>query len=363
MNKVNWNKSKRRQVIVAMSGGVDSSVAALLMVKAGYDVVGVTMRLFANPFEGSAVGRSCCSTDDVNDARAVCRAIGIRHLYLDFQKEFEKYVINYFVSEYERGYTPHPCIACNDKMKFDFLFRRAKLMDTDVVATGHYARIKQVDDTFLLLKGKDPYKDQSYVLFGLNQNQMRNILLPVGSFSKQTIREIAQLDKLPVADKPDSQDICFIPFGNYREFIEQRLQKKTPGNIVDTKGNVLGTHTGIHNFTIGQRKGLPRISTRPMYVKSIEQKSGRVTVGHAEELFAREATLQRVNWITAKPAHNITASVRIRYNAKEEIATVIPTDKSSARVVFDNPVRAITPGQAAVFYEGSQLIGGGIITE
>ena len=356
---------KQKYAVVAMSGGVDSSVAALLLAKAGYKVVGVTMRLFANPFDGSETGgRSCCSTDDVNDARAVCRIIGARHLYLNFEKEFEEHVISYFVDEYQKGRTPHPCVACNDKMKFDFLMKRAALMNADVVATGHYARIKQsADNRFLLLKGKDATKDQSYVLFGLNQNQMRKILLPIGEFTKEGIREVARSERLPVADKPDSQDICFVPFGNYREFIEERVKTSTPGEVVDSNGKVLGMHSGVHNFTIGQRKGLPLASnsSRPVYVTAINPSNGRVTVGHAESLLSREALVGKVNWLDGEPKGKLHASVRIRYNGREERALVEPMPNGSAKILFDSQMRAVTPGQPAVFYQGDVLLGGGLL--
>ncbi len=357
-------RTNGKRAVVAMSGGVDSSVAAMLLAREGYEVIGVTMRLFAAPFEGAGrLSRSCCSLEDVDDARTTCRRIGARHFYLNFEKEFKRHVIDYFVAEYENGRTPHPCIACNDKMKFEFLMRRADAMEADVIATGHYARIAKGQCKFQLLRGADPLKDQSYVLYNLRQEHMAKLRLPIGEFTKDTIRSMARDADLPVADKPDSQDICFVPFGNYREFVEERMQKSAPGEIVDDNGHVLGRHSGVHNFTIGQRKGLPIVkgSTRVSYVYSINSGTGQVRVGPAHLLMRRNALATRVNWIDGEsPKTAFPASVRIRYNGREEDAVVIPHN-DDARILFSQPMRAITPGQAAVFYDDDRVIGGGVL--
>ena len=248
-----------QRVVVAMSGGVDSSVAACLLHQQGYDVIGVTMRLWSEDTINASTGnhQGCCSIEDVEDARRVCQLLGIPHYFMDFQREFSDHVMDYFVSEYERGRTPHPCIACNDKMKFDFLLQRAKFMDATYVATGHYARISQdkADGQYRLLAGIDGSKDQSYVLFNLGQETLANLLFPVGEYTKAEIRDIAREAGLPVANKPDSQEICFIPQGDYREFLRTRLTPQ-PGDIVNASGDVLGSHKGIEYYTVGQRRGL-----------------------------------------------------------------------------------------------------------
>ncbi len=363
---LNQNSERKLRVVVAMSGGVDSSVAATLLARQGHEVVGVTMRLFNSPFQNSGkLGKSCCSLEDVEDARTTCRIIGAKHYYLNFEKEFEQHVIDYFVSEYEQGRTPLPCVACNDRMKFDFLMKRATLMGADALATGHYARIQtESDGSKVLLRGTDSTKDQSYVLFNLRQKQMCNLILPIGGFSKNRIRAIAVEEGLPVADKPDSQDICFIPTGGYRKFVEKRLATKKTGIVADADGNVLGEHGGIHRFTIGQRKGLPINdgTRRPTYVTSIDPNSGVVTVGSATDLLKLEVFASGVNWISgAPPPKNAKVSAKIRYSGNEESATVEMTQTDRAVVRFDRPMRAVTPGQAIVFYDGEAVLGGGFI--
>ena len=360
------NSTKKMRVLVAMSGGVDSSVAAALLARAGHEVIGVTMRLFNSPFEGSGrLSKSCCSLEDVEDARTTCRIIDARHYYMNFEREFEEHVINYFVSEYERGRTPHPCLACNDRLKFDFLMSRADVMNADMLATGHYARISEDQNgNIKLLRGADATKDQSYVLYNLRQQQISRLLFPVGGFSKDEIRDIARKEGLPVADKADSQDICFIPSGGYKKFVEKRLSTSTPGVVIDIKGNVLGEHDGIHQFTIGQRKGLPNNvhSVRPTYVTSINSRSGTITVGCAEDLLRHQVYVSSLNWISGQPpASNVDMTTRVRYRGAEELATVEMLSDDSARVVFCKPMRAVTPGQAIVFYHGEEALGGGFI--
>lgn len=359
------NGKKKKRAVVAMSGGVDSSVAAALLARDGYDVIGVTMRLFNAPSEKVArLNKSCCSIEDVEDARNVCRKIGAKHYLLNFEEEFQRHVVDYFVSEYERGRTPHPCLACNDRLKFEFLIRRAELMDADMVATGHYARIRHVDGQYELLAGVDGLKDQSYVLYTLSQEQLAKLSLPIGDYSKDEIRDVARELGLAIADKPDSQDICFIPDGDYNRFIEPRLKRKSPGDIVDTEGNVLGNHDGIHGFTIGQRKRLPVVNntTRPLYVTDINPESGRITVGPAEGLMKTRLYATGVNWVSGTaPVGAIRVEARIRYNGRNAPASVRALPNKGVEIEFDEPVRAITPGQAVVFYDGEVVLGGGLI--
>ena len=355
----------KKRALVAMSGGVDSSVAAALLAREGYDVIGVTMRLFNAPFEGAAkLSKSCCSLEDVEDARATCRIIGAKHYYMNFEKEFQQHVIDYFVGEYRQGRTPHPCLACNDRLKFSFLMDRAELMDADIVATGHYAQIAVEESGHRsLLRGADVTKDQSYVLYNLRQDQLKSLAFPVGGFSKDEIRAIARDEGLPVADKPDSQDICFIPTGTYREFVEERLDAPKAGVVVDEAGNVLAEHDGIHNFTIGQRKGLPMMggTKGPIYVTSINSKSGKVTVGSVQGLLRDEVYASAVNWIDGVPPSNTEITAKIRYRSPEEAASVEMVSADVGKVTFSEPMRACTPGQAIVFYDGDRVLGGGFI--
>jgi len=347
-----------------MSGGVDSSVAALLLARAGCEVVGVTMRLFspANP-AAARLSRSCCSIEDVEDARATCRKIGARHHFMNFEREFKSHVIDYFVGEYERGRTPYPCLACNDRLKFDFLLERAALFGAEFVATGHYARIERTGEASRLLRAVDATKDQSYVLFRLTQEQMRRTLLPVGDFTKAQVRSIAREAGLAVADKPDSQDICFIPDGDYRAFVGDRVGQPRQGNVVDAGGRVLRAHAGVHEFTIGQRRGLglPGGDDEPLYVTAIDGASATVTVGPVKDLDRRELYASGVNWTGGEPPGPIDVDARIRYRGREEGAVVTPLGDDVARVEFVRPQRAVTPGQAVVFYRGDEVIGGGTI--
>ena len=352
-----------KRVVVAMSGGVDSSVAALLLKEQGYDVVGVTMRLWSVEDEDAApLHKRCCSVEDVQDARRVCDAIGARHYFMNFEREFQQHVIDYFVREYDRGRTPHPCLACNDKIKFDFLLRRALFMDADYIATGHYARVQWDGNRARLLKGIDSGKDQSYVLFTLRQTELQRLLLPVGEYPKTEIRRLASEAGLPVANKPDSQEICFIPDGDYRKFVGERVEPK-PGEMVDADGNQLGMHPGIQFFTVGQRRGLGLQGNtgEPMYVTGIDAGSNRVVLGRHEDLFRRELWASRVNYITGEtPSAPVEVTAKIRYKASEEPAILTPRG-DWAELRFAEPQRAITPGQAVTFYQGEEIIGGGII--
>ena len=346
-----------------MSGGVDSSVAALLLLQQGYDVIGVTMKLYSlDHADLPDYYRGCCTVDDVEDARRVCQRLGVPHYVLNVQDEFESFVIDYFCSEYQKGRTPHPCIACNDKIKFNFLSHRAQALGASYVATGHYARIERDGQQgFSLRKGLDEAKDQSYVLYGMGQDELAHTLMPVGAHSKDDIRGMAQDAGFPNAAKPDSQDICFIPFGDYKAFLKERIEA-TPGEIVDTEGTVLGRHEGIEMFTVGQRRGLGLATGEPRYVVRLEPEENRVVVGGQEDLYRREFAVSRVNFVSGKaPEGPAPVSVKIRYKFQEAPA-VLEATEDGALVVFDEPQRAITPGQAAVFYEGDRVLGGGVIS-
>ena len=356
-------KNSKKTVVVAMSGGVDSSVAALLLHNEGYNVIGVTMRLFPQSEETNySLNKSCCSLDDVEDARSVCRQINAKHYYLNFEKEFNEHVINYFISEYQKGRTPFPCLACNDRLKFDFLLKRAEFMKADYIATGHYASIIENNNEYKLIKGVDETKDQSYVLFNLTQSIMSKLKLPVGIFPKNEIRKIAEDHNLINAKKPDSQDICFIPDGNYKKFINNKIDKNE-GIIVDSQGNKLGDHSGIHNFTIGQRKGIGIESKgKPIFVTKIYPSKNIVEVGPSNELMQRKAYISKVNIISKQDKiTNKEIFAKIRYKSTPAKGMLTLKNDGNAVFIFDEPQRAITPGQALVFYNDNEVIGGGFI--
>ena len=360
------NPSIPNRVVVAMSGGVDSSVAALLLHQQGYHVIGVTMKLYdIDQTDLPEYYRGCCTLDDVEDARAVCRILGAPHYVLNVQREFRSFVIDYFRSEYEKGRTPHPCIACNDKIKFSFLARRSHMLQASHVATGHYARIEPgAGNLWALRRGIDADKDQSYVLFGMGQEQLAATLMPVGHYPKSYIRELAADAGFPNADKPDSQDICFIPSGDYREFLRQGAPISSnagAGDIVDDAGNVLGQHQGIQYFTVGQRRGLGLSGGPARFVIRLEPDTRRVVVGSEDSLYRDTLYAAPVSWVSGEfPAGPVEVTVKIRYRFAEAPGTVTAIG-DGALVRFREPQRAITPGQAAVFYQGDTVLGGGAI--
>lgn len=353
-----------RKVAVAMSGGVDSAVAAALLVEQGYDVVGLTMNLWPTwlPDPDDAF-HGCCGIGAIDDARAVARKIGIRHFVLNMREEFERAVIDYFCDEYARGRTPNPCIACNKAIKFSLLLTKAKAMGMDWLATGHYARIRVgADGSRMLLRGKDEMKDQSYVLYALRQDQLRHLLLPVGEYTKAEIRDHARRVGLPVADKPDSQEICFIPRGRYSELVAaRRPQAARPGPILDGEGREVGTHRGIAHFTVGQRRGLGIAVGRPLYVAEIDPSRNAVIVADERDLLAVDVEATEVNWITGQaPAHPLRVTARVRHEP-EEVAATAWMEQGRLRVRFEAPQRAPARGQAVALYAGDVMLGGGVI--
>src|SRR4051794_20618240 len=350
------------RIVVAMSGGVDSSVAAALLVREGHDVVGLSMQLY-DQSNGEITFGSCCTLDDLYDARRVAAAIGIPHYIVNFERKFEEHVIDDFVREYAAGRTPIPCVHCNGDLKFASLVERAEGFDAQAVATGHYARVDFDEETqrYRLKRGVDAQKDQSYFLFTLSQAQLARARFPVGHLDKPAVREEAHRLGLRVADKKDSQEICFVPPGEHPEFVGRRAD--LPGGVIkDREGRELGRHDGIHRFTIGQRKGLGLSTGIPLYVVDIDAGNAAVTVGSRAALERATLPASRVNWISGDaPAGAIRAHARIRYRHTEAPATITPLDGNRASVAFDAPQTAITPGQAVVFYEGDVCLGGGWI--
>lgn len=351
------------KALIAMSGGVDSSLAAKLMKDKGFDCIGCTMKLYHNEDAGIESSRTCCSLDDVEDARSVAYKLGMPFYVFNFTDAFRDTVIRKFIESYENGITPNPCIDCNRYMKFDKLYERAKTLGCDYIVTGHYARIEEQAGKFVLKKALDETKDQSYVLYFMTQDQLVHTMFPIGSMQKTEVRAIAKESGFVNADKPDSQDICFVPNGDYASVIELQTGKESAeGNFVDKQGNNLGRHKGVIHYTIGQRKGLGVSSTEPLYVCNICPKDGNVVLGSNDDLFSREADVSDFNWISGEvPGSEFRCKAKIRYRQPEQWVTVIPTGADTVHIVFDEPQRAITPGQAAVFYDGDTVLGGGTI--
>jgi len=356
----------KERVVVGMSGGVDSSVAAYLLKKQGYEVIGVTMKLRSNEdFERDSGKDSCCSLSSVEDARRVCDKLDIPFYVMNFTEIFEEKVVNYFVNEYFRGRTPNPCIACNKYVKFDALLIKAKALEAKYVATGHYARVFYDSNInrYLIRKSATELKDQTYVLYNLTQEQLKHILMPLGDYTKDETRRIASELDLDVADKPDSQEICFIEDNDYGKFLRQKKGESIkPGYFLDTKGNVLGQHKGIVYYTIGQRKGLGISLGKPMYVVDIIPEKNQVILGEAEEVFKKELVAVNANFLPFDELkHPMRVKAKIRYSAPESDAWVIPEKSDRFKLIFDKAQRAITPGQAVVLYQDDYLIGGGVI--
>ncbi|MEW6141775.1 MAG: tRNA 2-thiouridine(34) synthase MnmA [Chloroflexota bacterium] len=344
------------RVVAAMSGGVDSSVAAALLKNSGYEVTGIYLRLW--PGGTTAPGNRCCSDEALEDARRVCQAISIPFYVLNFEDEFRNYVVEYYTTESARGRTPNPCIVCNRHLKFGFLMSHAVALKADFLATGHYARITQNESGYHLLKGKHHDKDQSYVLYTLDQTSLARILFPLGEMTKAEVREIAQVKSLPVSDKPESQDLCFL----YAEsgYVPTGAGD-TPGEIVDTRGKILGKHRGIAHYTIGQRHGLNVTVGHPVYVIRIDAGVNRVIVGGERDLLHKRLIASQLSWVSGRPPQvPVSITAKIRYKSPEAPAT-LKVNGDTTEVTFNEPQRAITPGQAVVFYQGEEVLGGGAI--
>jgi tRNA-uridine 2-sulfurtransferase len=358
---------KKIRVAVAMSGGVDSSLAAALLKDQGFDVIGLTMRLWDPTEDGREKFGRCCSPDDTRDARRVAEQLGIPHYVVNFRQAFETEVVEYFIREYLRGRTPNPCIKCNEQMKFRLLLRRAEELECQSLATGHYARIvPRVHDSGrnLLLRGTDRSKDQSYFLFSMTQEQMAKVVFPLGGISKKEVRQEALGRGLRVARKAESQEICFIPDDNYRNFVAKKSGGEigVKGRIVNRRGKVLGAHDGIHSFTIGQRRGLGLGGPCPHYVVALDPEKNEVIAGTAEDLLSRGLVAAGLNWIAFPVLEKeIEAVVRIRYRHPGVKARIAPMPGGEVRVEFQEPIKSVTPGQAAVFYGEEEVIGGGWI--
>ncbi len=357
--------SERERVVLGMSGGVDSSAAAALLLEQGFDVVGITLKLWPQDCVSRAEDK-CCGPQAVADARGVAHRLGIPFYLVDEAEDFQREVVQYFADEYRAGRTPNPCVMCNEKLKFGTLLRRARQLGAETVATGHYARVEADPSTgrHLLKRGRDLRKDQSYFLFSLRQEQLARTRFPLGELTKADTRDIARDSALKTADKEESMEICFVPDNDYGRFLQQaKLVAKHRGEIVDLQGNILGHHDGIEFFTIGQRRGLGIAAPKPLYVLDLDPVKNRVVVGDESELERDSLTVERCNWIvSAEPPVEIEALVKIRYNHAGSPATIRSGPAGTAEVRFHEPQRAITPGQACVFYDGDVVLGGGWIT-
>jgi tRNA-uridine 2-sulfurtransferase len=368
-------ETQRGLVAVAMSGGVDSSTVAALLQQQGRSVVGLTMQLWNQrrlpELQGNGPAQHrCCSLDDVYDAKAVAHHLNFPHYVVNFEEQFESRVVRPFVDQYLAGRTPIACTNCNTDVKFEPLLRMARQIGAERLATGHYARIRRNESAgrWELLRARDESKDQSYFLWGLTQEQLWRSEFPLGELTKEEVRTLARRVNLPVAEKPESMELCFVPNGNYVQFIHAYSHERgislndSDGEIVNENGEVIGRHNGVHNFTVGQRKGLGFAAGKPVYVLSIDPKNNRVVVGEDAALRSTSFEVQDVNWVSIpRPSGAIRASVKIRHKHEPALATVEPLGTTSAKIVFDVPQRAITPGQAAVFYDGDLLLGGGWI--
>lgn len=349
---------ENKKVLLGMSGGVDSSVSALILKEKGYEPIGITLELFA--------GSSCCNINTYIDAKNVCNKIGIPHFTYDCKEEFKNYVINDFIDCYSNCKTPNPCIECNKYMKFGLMYKKAQELGCEYIATGHYARMEYSEEynRYVLKKSKNLAKDQSYVLYNLPKNLLGKVLFPLGEFaSKEEVREIARQNDFKIANKPDSEDICFVPDKDYAKFLENNSNlKPKEGNIVNTKGEILGKHNGLYHYTIGQRKGLGISYKAPLFVIGFNKEKNELIVGEKEETFKNEMWVNNINLLLVdKIKEKMKVSIKTRYSTKEELGTIEMAGDDLIKVTFDNPVKGITPGQAAVFYIDDIVLGGGKI--
>ncbi|MGN0543437.1 MAG: tRNA 2-thiouridine(34) synthase MnmA [Acutalibacteraceae bacterium] len=353
-----------KKALIAMSGGVDSSVAAYLIKEQGFECIGCTMKLYGgSETEPSSRSKTCCSLEDTQDARSVAYKLGMNYYVFNFTDDFREKVICKFARSYEQGRTPNPCIDCNRYMKFDKLFERAEILGCDFAVTGHYARIEEKNGKYVLKKAIDETKDQSYVLYSMTQKQLAHTLFPLGEMKKTQVRRLAESNGFINARKPDSQDICFVPDGDYAAFLTRFTGKEYPeGYFVGSDGSVLGKHKGIVRYTIGQRKGLGVSFGEPMYVGGINVRDNTVLLVREDELYSSELTAGEFNWISGEaPKGEIRCKAKIRYRRAEQWACVTPLGDNKVKIVFDEPQRAVTPGQAAVLYDGETVLGGGVI--
>lgn len=354
-----------RTVVVAMSGGVDSSLAAVLLQEQGYNVIGITMQVWPVQPADVREDRSCCSLAAINDARAVADKIGVPHYVLNFRTVFAAEVIDYFAAEYAVGRTPNPCVACNRRIKFGALLKKAKELRADYLATGHYSRVKYdaAAGRYLLLRAADRHKDQSYALYALSQEQLQHTLFPLGGLTKSAARRLAAEKGLAVADKPDSQEICFIPDNDYNAFLRRRIPAAVrAGPIVDTAGKYLGSHKGLPFYTVGQRKGIGIAAGEPLYVVELRPSENSLVVGPRPAVYGRSLRVTDANFIPFPGLRNeMRVTAKIRYNMSEAAATLRPAETGNCILTFDAPQWAITPGQTAVFYDGDIVVGGGTI--
>ncbi len=378
------------RIVVAMSGGVDSSVAALLLKKQGHEVIGISMKLRDQPEDPSVKTSGCCSVQDMNDARRVCDDLGISFYAMNFKEEFKEKVIHPFVTEYLKGRTPNPCVLCNSEIKFNPFLAKAKELGAEKLATGHYARIESDEaGNFKLLKGVDPKKDQSYFLYSLGQKELAQILFPLGGMTKEEVRKIAREHNLKTKDKAESQEICFVPNDDAGAFVEKAMRDLPPGlldstnppsllrvpnsrdlssfvkrgDFVDTEGKILGQHEGIHHYTIGQRRGTQVAAGKRVYVKSIDPKTNQIILAEDLSLYQTALIASKVHWTQKPPASTEKISAKIRYRHQAENCFVERLGNDQTRVTFEDPQRAITPGQAIVFYQQDEVLGGGWIEE
>lgn len=354
------------RVVVAMSGGVDSSVAAAILKDGGYDVIGISMQIWDYSAESVERFGTCCSLDDINDARRVAEKLGIPFYILNLEEDFKRDVVDYFVSEYMKGRTPNPCVPCNQRLKFDALLNYAVKIGASKVATGHYAKVVEERGRYFIKRGVDRSKDQSYFLFNLSQEQLKRAIFPLGDYTKSDIRRMAKTFGLNVAEKEESQEICFVPDNDYGDFIRKRLDadRIEGGEIVTTDGNIIGRHKGLPFYTIGQRKGLGVSYEKPLYVSEIDVENNRLVVGENDSIMRKGVIVENVNWSIITPRDSsFRALVQIRYRHHASEAEITLIDNNTVKVIFDELQRAITPGQAAVFYLEDTLIGGGWIKE
>ncbi len=355
--------NEKKTVVIAMSGGVDSSVAAALLVEQGYHVIGVMMRLWAERGCGLQHSNACCTPEAIEDAREVARRLDIPFHLLDAEAPFKRHVVDYFIETYLQGMTPNPCLECNRHIRLGVLFQHARALGADYLATGHYVRVRRLQDgTYQLLRGVDAAKDQSYVLHMVTQEHLAHLMFPIGAYTKAQVREMARARGLPVASRPESQDLCFVYDGDYRRFLRQwangRIQ---PGPIMRRDGTILGEHQGLPFYTIGQRKGLGIAYKEPLYVIDLDPVRNAVIVGTRDELGTEEAWATRVHWIAGHPPEGaLDVQVKIRYKARDVDATVTPLGRDRVHIRFHTRVRDVTPGQGAVFYQGDVCLGGGI---